>query len=129
MAASVATKLQLKPEMSLTVLNAPAVVGERLRDELADLDRGVPAEPQALLLFVSDLGEVRDLVPDALAAVADGGLVWIAYPKKSSGIETDVDRESLWAAVDAMGWAAVRQIAIDETWSAIRFRPAADVGK
>jgi len=55
-------------------------------------------------------------------------LLWIAYPKQSSGIKTDVNRDILWQLSLQTGLRPVTQIAIDETWSALRFRPAERVG-
>jgi hypothetical protein len=56
-------------------------------------------------------------------------LVWITYPKKTWGVESDLSREEVWDAMSATGWRPVTQIAIDEVWSGLRFRPAADVKK
>jgi hypothetical protein len=42
-------------------------------------------------------------------------------------VESDLSREEVWAAMEATGWRPVSQIAIDETWSALRFRPVEDV--
>ncbi len=61
-------------------------------------------------------------------AKADG-LVWIAYPKGTSKVKADVNRDSLWEAVKATGWRPVRLIALDEVWSVMRFRPEEKVGK
>jgi hypothetical protein len=82
-----------------------------------------------VLLFVNNLGEAERLAPQAMAAVAPGGLLWIAYPKGTSGVKTDVNRDRLWPVIEALGWKPVRQVAIDEVWSALRFRPACEVGR
>jgi hypothetical protein len=54
-------------------------------------------------------------------------MVWISYPKKSSRVGSDLSREVVWAAMEGTGWRTVSQIAIDEVWSALRFRPTQDV--
>jgi hypothetical protein len=78
----------------------------------------------ALLLFVTSLKEVAELTPGALQRVGQAGLLWVAYPKGGSGVKTDVNRDRLAAAVvEATGWRAVRQVAIDAVWSGLRFRP------
>ena len=79
--------------------------------------------PDAVLLFVSTLAEVENLTPDAIAAAGHDGLLWLAYPKGSSGVATDLNRDNLWRALTPMGLRPVRQIALDEVWSALRFRP------
>jgi hypothetical protein len=48
--------------------------------------------------------------------------VWIAYPKGASKIKTDVNRDSLWQTLEPLGWAGVRLMALDETWSVMRFK-------
>ena len=77
----------------------------------------------ALLLFVTSLEEAGRLVPQAIQQVDRQGLLWLAYPKGGSRIKTDVNRDRLWQALSATGWRPVRQVALDETWSAMRYRP------
>lgn len=75
-----------------------------------------------MLLFVQ---RSQQLEEDALLAVTllkPGGVLWIAYPKKSSGVETDLTRDEGWSAVAALEYEAVRQVALNDTWSALRFR-------
>jgi len=55
--------------------------------------------------------------------------LWISYPKRSSKVETDITRDVGWDVVYKAGLEGVTQIAIDDTWSALRFRPADRVGK
>ena len=62
-----------------------------------------------------------------LESADPGALVWISYPKKSSRLDSDLSREVVWAAMEETGWRPVSQIAIDEVWSALRFRPIQDV--
>jgi len=76
--------------------------------------------------------QAKDLArkgPKAIAAVKDGGLLWIAYPKKSSGVSTDLTRDVGWKVIEDAGWGGVAQVAIDDTWSALRFKPEAAVAR
>jgi hypothetical protein len=128
---SLTEKLQLKPGQELLVLNAAPAYLERLTTELD----GVPIKTQldapgeAVLLFVNNLAEASSHAPGAIAAVRSNGLVWIAYPKGGSGIRTDVNRDRLWETLKPTNWHPVRQIAIDEIWSAMRFRPDEGMAK
>lgn len=125
MATSLAQKLQLKPGQTLSIHNPPPTYLARLTAEMDTVtvtDQKLAAAP-AVMLFVNSLEEAVHFVPGASATVAADGLFWIVYPKQSSGIKTDVNRDTLWQAVEKMGWRPVRQIAVDETWSAVRFRP------
>ncbi len=124
MPASLAQKLQIKSG-KLIVLNAPQGYAEQLARELQDLVVSTRAtgQAEAVLLFVNALAEAEKLTPKAGKLVKPGGMLWIAYPKGSSKVKTDVNRDKLWAAVQPIGWQPLRQIAIDEVWSAMRFRP------
>lgn len=64
----------------------------------------------------TSLSQKLQLKPDSL--------LWIAYPKGSSQIKTDVNRDTLWKTIEPTGWRPVRQIVLDEVWSAMRFRPS-----
>jgi hypothetical protein len=128
---TLAQKLQLKPNQPLKVANAPSGYQGYLVTELPDnlvsmLEGDRPVE--ALLLFVNNLEEAGVLAPQLFAGMDPDGLVWLAYPKGSSKVVTDVNRDILWEALKPTGWRPVRQVSLDETWSAMRFRPADRVG-
>jgi hypothetical protein len=80
-------------------------------------------------LFVKNKEELDASLCTALSAVAFDGLLWICYPKGSSRMETDLNRDILWKLMEPTGWRPVGQVAIDEVWSAVRFRPEEQVGK
>jgi len=131
MGSSLTAKLQLKEGQRLTTLNPPEGYVERLARELPEIRvHGQCADPaEAVLLFVSSLGEAERLLPEGIRAVKGEGLLWVAYPKGSSGVKTDINRDTLWEASKPTGWRPVRQVAVDEVWSAIRFRPAERLGR
>ncbi len=129
---SLAKKLLMKPNMRIGVMNAP----EGFPESLGELPPGVslvtspePGSLDLILLFVRSLAELEAQAPGAMALAKYDALAWIAYPKKSSKIKTDVDRDSGWAKMSALGFAGVAMVALDETWSAMRYRPAERVGK
>lgn len=118
-------KLQLKGNQSLELVNSPAGYDRFL----SSAGIGTAGTKDALLIFVNSLAEVGQIVPPAFKSAAIDTLVWVAYPKGSSGVKTDVNRDKLWEALKGTGWRPVRQIAIDDVLSALRFRPAEKVGK
>ena len=124
MPASLAQKLQIKSG-KLIVLNAPEGYAGQLAQELKDLTVSTRAagQAEAVLLFVNLLAEVDKLTLKASKLVKPEGMLWIAYAKGASKVKTDVNRDRLWVAVQPIGWQPVRQIALDETWSAMRFKP------
>ena len=124
MPASLAQKLQIKSG-KLIVINAPQGYAAQLAQELPDLTVSTRAagQAEAVLLFVNSLAEVDNFTPKAGKLIKPGGMLWIAYAKGASKVKTDVNRDRLWAAVQPIGWQAIRQVALDETWSAMRFKP------
>ncbi|BAU43406.1 DUF3052 family protein [Leptolyngbya sp. O-77] len=79
-------------------------------------------------LFVSSKADLKEHLAIAQQALKPGGLLWFAYPKKSSGVKTDITPDMGWDAVTQAGLKGVAQVAIDETWLALRFRPVEEVG-
>jgi hypothetical protein len=123
---SVFSKLNLKDQTTLVIVNAP----ESFEPELAALGgvtvlRDVDsAEDIAFsLAFVTKQKEV-DTLAKAIAKKAKGdALVWFAYPKGTSKkYKCEFNRDTGWAVLGKLGFESVRQIAIDEDWSALRFR-------
>ena len=118
-------KLQLKSALRVLILNAP----EGYVASLGPLPNGVAqADGQAgtfdfVQLFVRDSAELAAFAPNALAKIKPDGVLWIAYPKQSSKVTTDITRDRGWEPVTAAGLRPVTQIAIDEIWSALRWRP------
>jgi len=80
-------------------------------------------------LFAINSVQLAELLPTALAACKYDGLLWISYPKQSSKVESDLSRDALWKLPGETGLRPVTQISIDQTWSALRYRPGELVGK
>lgn len=76
-----------------------------------------------VLLTVQNSTEMAQFAPLTLLSIKFDGLFWIAYPKQTAGLETDLNRDEGWEPVTGAGYRPVFQIAIDDTWSAVRFRP------
>lgn len=129
MAKSRLEKLNVKAPAALLLLSAP----EGYRASLEPLPEGITVSDQpggrfdAVQCFARHSGDLMALLPQAAAALSAGGMLWISYPKKASGIETDLGREEVWMPLWDAGWQAVRRVAVDDVWSAVRFKRAAPV--
>lgn len=77
----------------------------------------------ATLVFVSTFAEAEERAGPAVEAALADDLSWVAYPKAGQ-LGTDLNRDALAAFMTARGVRPVRQVALDDTWSALRFRPA-----
>ncbi len=120
----VTAKLQIKPGQSVAALAAPATAGEV--PGIVTRDVNPPAEPgaaDAVVAFARNRAELDSVAAPVIEAARQGRLAWIAYPKGGK-LGTDLNRDVLAALLTARGVQPVRQVAIDETWSALRFRPA-----
>ena len=122
-------KLQIKPGYRVLLVNQP----DGVRAHLDPLPDGVDVveesgnDSDAVLLFASTIADLERDLASAMANLKPGGVFWISYPKRSSGVETDITRDTGWDALAAVDWRPVTQVSIDDTWSALRFRPTADV--
>jgi hypothetical protein len=126
--ASTFEKLNLKELKQILVLNAPESFEPELKSLRGvtvkrDLQNGGPVEFS--LAFVTKQKEV-DTLGKAVAKKAQGdAVVWFAYPKGSSKkYKSEINRDSGWKVLGDAGFEPVRMVAIDEDWSAVRFRRA-----
>jgi predicted SnoaL-like aldol condensation-catalyzing enzyme len=124
-----AKKLGLKPAMRALVINAPRGYWKSLvpLPEGIVVSEVVGGSHEFVQFFATLKSDIERTATKLLKTAAPGALVWITYPKKTSGVESDLSREAVWAAMEGTGWRPVSQIAIDEVWSALRFRPTGDV--
>lgn len=79
-------------------------------------------------VFATCLSEISRFTRRLSKHAAPNGLVWISYPKKTSQLKGNLSREVIREAMKGAGWRAVSIVAINEVWSALRFRPARQVG-
>ncbi|HME39821.1 MAG TPA: hypothetical protein VKG63_12785 [Steroidobacteraceae bacterium] len=119
-------KLNLRDHREIFVLNAPKSFEAALKTlRGVRVQRRVEAlkEPAFALAFVVKQTDL-DRLSAAIAAKATGdALLWFAYPKGTSKrYSCDFNRDKGWDVLRAAGFDCVRQVAIDEDWSALRFR-------
>ncbi|MFC4735988.1 DUF3052 family protein [Bacillus daqingensis] len=122
-------KLQVKERKSWLVINAPEAFREVLKETPADTLDDMPEKQayEVILSFVKTEEEIAEAALLAEERLAEGGIFWVMYPKKSSKkYSTEISRDQGWSSMEKKEFKAVRQIAIDEDWSALRFRPASE---
>lgn len=121
-------RMLIKPAHRVVLLHIP----ESVASHFAQLPQGAtltsePASADVAVLFVHNAADLQEHAATVLGAVKSGGVVWICYPKKSGAIKTDITRDHGWEPIHAAGWDGVTQISVDETWSALRFRPVSEI--
>ena len=115
-------KLGLKPELAVALLGAPEGFEETLGD-LPDgtvLTRGESVPYDVALWFVRSQAELEEVV-GRMAAHLGGGRLWIIWPKKASGVATDVTQQLVREAGLAAGMVDYKVCSVDATWSGLLF--------
>lgn len=115
----VAERLQVKGNRRLAVINAPQSVDNRIgaRKVRAELDAA-----DVILLFVHNRAELDEKLPSVLGSLKNTAIFWLAYPKLTSKLAGDLNRDSIHELAPRHGLDTVAQIAIDEDWSALRLK-------
>jgi hypothetical protein len=116
-------KLGIKPGMSMAVLNAPAnldaILGE-LPDGVAT-SRRLGDHRDLVLIFVTRQVDFAARIPALITAIAPNGMIWVAWPKRASKIETDITEDVIREIVlPSSGLVDVKVCAIDHVWSGLK---------
>ena len=119
-------KMQFKDSHKIVVLNPPEEFQPNLDDMTAiteiDLQLVKYQTYDFALVFVKSCAEIADQIK-ITSNLNEDALFWFAYPKKSSKkYKSDISRDAGWQPLGDYGFEGVRQIAIDDDWSALRFR-------
>jgi hypothetical protein len=124
-------KLRIGKADRMLVINAPAEYDVVLEGLQADrsYERKNKGKYDFVQVFATRQSELEQLVKDVGDAGRYDCLFWISYPKGGGKIKSDIKRDTTWTIFALIGLRPVSQIAIDETWSALRGRPGELVGK
>ncbi len=124
---SVFEKLQLKDEKNLLIQGLPSTIEK----QFAKLSFSKNVTPllkikriDFALVFAISHNQLKDILKDVVPALAEDAKLWIAYPKVSSKIVSDLSRDCNWQCIEAYGLEVVRSIALDNVWCGLRFKKA-----
>ncbi|CAA9323606.1 MAG: hypothetical protein AVDCRST_MAG56-7423 [uncultured Cytophagales bacterium] len=120
-------KLNYKGQPVVVCLNAPASFDGRLQSIAgeAQVVTELEAAPEIefLVAFVTRQEEIDRLVPQAAPRLKGDAVLWFCYPKGTSKrYACNFNRDTGWGVLGPHGLEGVRQVAIDEDWTALRFR-------
>jgi predicted CoA-binding protein len=121
---TLAAKLFIKENYRIILVNAP----DDYQSLLGPLPKGVnittEVNPDAdfIQVFFMNRDEMEKQLSNLKDHLKQNGWLWVSYPKGSSKITTDINRDSIWKYAKELGLKAVHQISIDETWSSMRLR-------
>jgi hypothetical protein len=112
-------KLGVEPGMSVALIAAPGGLAERLEGtRLSDTLRG---RFELIVFFATSRRGLEARLPALLRAREAGGRLWLCWPKRASGVATDLDDTVVREVGLATGLVDNKVCAIDETWSGLRF--------
>jgi hypothetical protein len=118
----VVQKLLLKPGSRALVLSPPAgYLGQFPPDMTLEQQLGEGAY-DFIQLFSTRRDELLTLGPRLRQALRPGGVLWVSYPK-GKALPTDLNRDIVRTTLGGVGLEVVTQVAIDDTWSALRAKP------
>jgi hypothetical protein len=117
-----AKKLGFKPGFAAVYVNPPddfdALLGE-LPDDVKVLKR-LREDLDLVVCFVTARAELERRLPKLRAALAPAGMLWIAWPKRASGVPTDMTEDVVRDVALPTGLVDTKVAAIDATWSGLR---------
>jgi hypothetical protein len=119
-----AKKLQIKPGHKVGLVNAPQGIAAKFEalPEGATLSEKAAKGSDVVVGFLRKEAELNKVAEVAQKAVKPEGVLWLCYMKGGAKVGTDLNRDILWRAAKPLGLEANSQIALDDDWSAMRFR-------
>jgi hypothetical protein len=121
-------KLRLTDQNPVLIINAPEEFQETQKHIRSDVHRQTSQQYGFILVFVKNQADINQFLPTSLSALQGDGYFWVAYPKKTSTkYVSDISRDKGWEILGKHNYEPVTQIAIDQDWSALRFRQADNI--
>jgi hypothetical protein len=115
-------KLGIKPGLTVVTINAPTNY-RRLLDTIPQgvtfFDRLKP-NSSFVHVFIKKRSELEKRLSALREKIADTGTIWVSWPKRSSGVLTDVTEDVVRAVALPLGFVDIKVCAIDETWSGLK---------
>jgi len=120
-------KLQIKSGKHWLLFNAPAnylTILEPLPDEV-----NISFEPtgnfDGIQLFIKNINELASSLNVLMPILKEDTIFWVTYPKKSSGLDSGLEMMGNWDELTTLGLRIVTSVSVNETWTALRFKPIA----
>lgn len=120
-------KLNYKDQKQIVAVNAPQSFEVELEEmaKIATIIRGLKefTETEFAICFVTTQHEIDLFIADIYSKLKGDAIIWLCYPKMSSKkYKCDFNRDTGWASLGQYNLEPVRQVAIDDDFSALRFR-------
>jgi hypothetical protein len=118
-----AKKLGFKDDFRVRLINIPAEVKTELRDALAKchISEQTAGPLDFIFLFSKSRSEFEAQLKQAAKALAPAGMLWVSWPKKASGVPTDLSENVIREAGLKAGLVDVKVCAVTDVWSGLKF--------
>jgi hypothetical protein len=121
---ALARKLKLRPGARSALVGAPSDYAARLGPPAGTTIVTTLTGPlDWVQVFAASSAELAAIVPDLISALDPNGMVWISYPKGSSGRQADLTRDNGWEPLEGSNLKWLSLVSIDDVWSAFSLRP------
>jgi hypothetical protein len=114
-------KLGIKQAFRLTFVGLPTDVKAELRDVLAACTMAKDVPLDFVMIFAKNQAELRSQLANLAKQLAPAGMLWVSWPKKSSGVATDVNENDVRRIGLEAGLVDVKVCAVTEVWSGLKF--------
>ncbi len=111
------------------IVNAPAAIEKEFLKTGFKTVLDKKGKNSNALVFFNNQKELLTFLKGELKIIEPDSVLWFAYPKGTSKIKTDINRDTIRGTAEEFGITTVAAVSIDDTWSALRFRPIHKVGK
>lgn len=120
-------KLNYKGQKRISIINAEESFIITISPDLIDVTIDKKIDPrypyEFIIIFVKSVSEVEQIAPVTIHNLMADGILWFCYPKKTSKkYNSEIDRDHGWKVLNDSGFFGIRLVAVDENWSALRFR-------
>jgi hypothetical protein len=124
MSQTVFEKLQLADEKNLLIQGLPSSI-EKQFSKLSFAKNMTPLlksrKIDFALIFAVSENQLNGILNDVMPSLKDGSKFWVAYPKTTSKIATDLNRDCSWNRLTSSGYESIERVELDHVWSAMRF--------
>ena len=115
-------KLGIKAGFRARLANAPADVRAELREALAECHLVKQGDTlDFVMIFTKSRADLTTEFPQMAKLLAPAGMLWVSWPKKSSGVATDFDENVIREIGLEAGLVDVKVCAVTEVWSGLKF--------
>jgi hypothetical protein len=116
-----AKKLGIKPQSKIAFFDLPADIKTTLHEALSECESAKDGQLDFAMIFIKSQAEMKEQFPTFARRLAPAGMLWVSWPKKSSGIAADLNENDVRRIGLAAGLVDIKVCAVNEVWSGLKF--------